>query len=524
MTTVAAAGTRPAPHNQFPRLGSWVEFHQEPCRGGRSYQLLVNHRTQQAIGLTAAEADLCRRLQAGRWPDQSDPAAETFLRELAGEGFLASNPPPARPGRRLTASAATLDVAWNGADRLVRAAHDHGGRHLFHPLAVAAQIILAAAGLAAVAAAIGSPQTVHLRVHPAQIPAVLGLSLAAIAVHEFAHALVVVHYRRRVDAAGIRLHLGTPAFYVQATGALLLTRRQRLLQAAAGVWAEWLFTAAAALMLWAAPWSPAAPIVHRFVLLNAAVIATNLLPFTGLDGSWLLADALHLPDLACRSRGSLTRLITALAGKTPVTATDWALAGYRAVNGAAAAVLLATAGFFWYQIFGDLAATAIRHGPPGWLALASATAILTRPALLAAAAQLPAAAHATRELYQAITFRLQWRWRILATRHLAATLPQLATLNGHQLGVLAGYLRRTRTHPGTGLAHLTGYGIVHTGTLTATTPAGAPVTLTPGATWHPGHRLHHPTSRRTILITLETTAIEQIRTPSAAATTQPCAP
>lgn len=524
MTTVAAAGTRPAPHNQFPRLGSWVEFHQEPCRGGRSYQLLVNHRTQQAIGLTAAEADLCRRLQAGRWPDQSDPAAETFLRELAGEGFLASNPPPARPGRRLTASAATLDVAWNGADRLVRAAHDHGGRHLFHPLAVAAQIILAAAGLAAVAAAIGSPQTVHLRVHPAQIPAVLGLSLAAIAVHEFAHALVVVHYRRRVDAAGIRLHLGTPAFYVQATGALLLTRRQRLLQAAAGVWAEWLFTAAAALMLWAAPWSPAAPIVHRFVLLNAAVIATNLLPFTGLDGSWLLADALHLPDLACRSRGSLTRLITALAGKTPVTATDWALAGYRAVNGAAAAVLLATAGFFWYQIFGDLAATAIRHGPPGWLALASATAILTRPALLAAAAQLPAAAHATRELYQAITFRLQWRWRILATRHLAATLPQLAALSPHQLGVLAGYLRRTRAHPGTGLAHLTGYGIVHTGTLTATTPAGAPVTLTPGATWHPGHRLHHPTSRRTILITLETTAIEQIRTPSAAATTQPCAP
>ena len=266
MTTVAAAGTRPAPHDQFPRLGSWVEFHQEPCRGGRSYQLLVNHRTHQAIGLTAAEADLCRRLQAGRWPDQSDPAAEAFLRELAGEGFLASNPPPARPGRRLTASAATLDVAWNGADRLVRAAHDHGGRHLFHPLAIAAQIILAAAGLAAVAAAIGSPQTVHLRVHPAQIPAVLGLSLAAIAVHEFAHALVVVHYRRRVDAAGIRLHLGTPAFYVQATGALLLTRRQRLLQAAAGVWAEWLFTAAAALMLWAAPWSPAAPIVHRFVL------------------------------------------------------------------------------------------------------------------------------------------------------------------------------------------------------------------------------------------------------------------
>jgi hypothetical protein len=482
MSTVAAAGTRPAPQIQFPDLGSWVELHQEPCRGGRSYQLLVNHRTGQAIGLTAAEADLCGQLQAGRRPGQSDPAADAFVRELAGEGFLASNPPPARPGRRLTASAAALEVAWNGADRLVRAAHDHGGRHLFHPLAVTAQIILAAAGLAAVAAAIGSHQAVHLRVHPAQIPAVVGLSLAAIAVHEFAHALVVVHYGRRVDAAGLRLHLGTPAFYVQATGALLLTRHQRLIQAGVGVWAEWLFTATAALTLWAAPWPPAAPIVHRFVLLNAATIATNLLPFTGLDGSWLLADTLRIPDLAQRSRGALIRLLTALAGKNPVTAGHWALAGYRTVNGAAATALLATAGFFWYQIFGDLAATALRHGPPGWLALAAATAvILTRPALAAAAAQLPAAMDAARDLQQTLTFRLQWRWRIPATRHLAATLPQLASLNDHQLGILAGQLHRTRPRR-SGREHTPGYGMVHTGTLAATTPAGNPVTLTPGAT------------------------------------------
>jgi hypothetical protein len=232
-------------------------------------------------------------------------------------------------------------VHWHGADRLVRAAYRRGARHLFHPAAVAAQITLAVAGLAAVTAAIGSHQAWRLRVHPAQIPAVLGLGLAAVAVHEFAHALVVVHHRRRVDAAGLRLHLGAPAFYVEATGALLLTRRQRLAQAAAGVWAEWQFTAAAALLLWAAPWPAAAPIVHRFVLLNAAVIASNLIPFAGLDGSWLLADALRTPDLAYRSRSALFRLLTSLAGKNPVTAGDWLLAGYRTLNGLAAAALLA---------------------------------------------------------------------------------------------------------------------------------------------------------------------------------------
>ena len=49
--------------------------------------------------------------------------------------------------------------------------------------------------------------------------------------------------------------------------------------------------------------------------------------------------------------------------------------------------------------------------------------------------------------------------------------------------------------------------MVHAGTLTATTPAGDPVTLTPGSAWHPGYRLHHATSRRTILITIDTAAI-----------------
>src|SRR5262245_22206164 len=197
MTTLATADSRPAPDGRRPHLGSWTELHQEPCRGGRSYQLLANHRTRQAINLTAAEADLCHQLQAGHWPGQPDPAIHAFIQELASEGFLASNPPPTRPSRRVTASAAALDVHWHGADRLVRAAYRRGARHLFHPAAVAAQIILAVAGLAAVAAAIGSHQAWRLRVHPAQIPAVIGLSLAAVAVHEFAHALVVVHHQRR---------------------------------------------------------------------------------------------------------------------------------------------------------------------------------------------------------------------------------------------------------------------------------------------------------------------------------------
>src|SRR5580658_1552663 len=433
-----ASRTPPAPGP----LGSWVETHAEPSRGGRTYRVLVNHRTGQLIELSDAEAAICRQLDAGQVPDAT-PATAAFTAELLEQGFLASDPPPLAR-RAVQVSGARLDLRWTGTGRLVTGAYQHGARYLFRPAAVVIQILLALAGLAAVIAAITSRQHFVLRVRPAQSPAVIALSLAAVAVHELAHGLVVVRYGRTVDAAGVRLHLGTPAFYVESASAVLLTRRQRLVQAAAGVWAEWQFTSLIAIWLWLTPLPFAVPLLHRFVILNAATIATNLLPFTGLDGSWLLADAAGVPDLARRSRGATTRLLTTLTARGPVTRQDKAIAAYSAVNGLAAAALLATAGFFWYQLFGDLAVTLTQRGPAGWALLATAAILLARPAATATTTRLPDAARSARHLRDAITFRLQWRWRISATARLAAANPELARLTTAQLGLLAGHLHRTR--------------------------------------------------------------------------------
>jgi hypothetical protein len=498
MTSGETAAATPGP------LGSWVETHAEPCRGGGTYRVLVNHRTGQLIELSDAEARMCRQLDAGRVPDAS-PATAAFTAELCEQGFLASDPPP--PARRtVQLSGARLDLRWTGAGRLVTAIHDHGARHLFRPAAVAIQILLALAGLAAVIAAITSPQHFVLRVRPPQIPVVIGLSLAAVAVHELAHALVVIRHGRAVDAAGVRLHLGTPAFYVESASAVMLTRRQRIVQAAAGVWAEWQFTSLAAIWLWLVPLPFAAPLLHRFVILNAATIATNLLPFTGLDGSWLLADAAGVPDLTRRSRGAITRLLTSLATRQPLTSADKALAAYSAANGLAAAALLAAAGFFWYQLFGDLAATLTRHGPAGWALLIAAAILLGRPAATATASRVPAAAAASRELAASVIFRLQWRWRIPATRQLASTLPALSAA---QLSILSGQLHRTR-HRGALPAALTAsYGIVAAGTITASTPAGPLATLTPGTTWQPGHQPRHA-ARRAVLIHIPAPTLSQL--------------
>jgi hypothetical protein len=507
MTMTADSRVGPAVPAPPGPLGSWVETHAEPCRGGGTYRVLINHRTGQLIELSDAEAGICRQLDAGRVPDASPPTA-AFTAELREQGFLVSDPPP--PTRRaVQLSGARLDMRWAGAGRLVTAAYSRGARHLFRPAAVAIQILLALAGLAAVIAAITSPQHFVLRVRPAQIPVVIGLSLAAVAVHELAHALVVVRHGRAVDAAGVRLHLGTPAFYVESASAVLLTRCQRIVQAAAGVWAEWQFTSLIAIWLWLTPLPFAAPLLHRFVILNAATIATNLLPFTGLDGSWLLADAAGVPDLTRRSRGAITRLLASLATRKPLTSADKALAAYSAANSLAAAALLAAAGFFWYQLFGDLAAALTRHGPAGWTLLAAAAILLGRPAATATAARLPAAARTARELARTLIFRLQWRWRVPATAQLAGMLPALADLSAAQLGILAGQLRRTRHHGALPATLTASYGIVAAGTITATASTGGPpATLTPGAIWQPGHQPRRATGRA-VLIHIDAATLSQ---------------
>lgn len=480
---------RPGEHTtRQSLLGSWVEAHQEACRGDRAYRLLLNHRTHQAIVLSEAEEAVCRALAAGHCPDDG-PGTAAFLQELRDQGFLAGSPPPPAGRHALRLSLTRLDLSWTGADRFVHALHRRGARHLFRPAAVLAQLVLAVAGLAALAAAASSRQAFQLRVHPAQVPLVLGLSLAAIGVHEFAHALVVVHHRRTVDSAGLRLHLGTPAFYVESAGTLLLPRRHRLIQAGAGVWAEWQFTSLVALWLWLDPGTFSAGLLHRFVLLNAATIATNLLPFTGLDGAWLLADALGVPDLALRCRGALTRLLIAKASAEPVGPGDLAVAGYSLLNGVAAAALLAASGFFWYQLFGSLAAVLLHHGPAGWLILAGAAAVMAMPALTAAVPALHDAARAAGQLRAAAMFRWQWRWRVPATHRLHAALAW-GIPGSTQLGAIAGHLERTRTGRSVP-AGLAGpcYGIVSAGIVTAVTRHGEHVALTAGSTWDPATQL-----------------------------------
>lgn len=393
-------------------LGDWVETHTELDRRGREFTVALNRRTSAIILL-----------------DDDLPPQELAV-ELRRGGFLndAVTPVPAPPVGNLRGLLRTFDIRWTGADRLVAAIHSRGVKHAWSRRSLAAQIAIAAWGVVALTAALRSGRPTELRPDPWHVPLYIGISLVSVAIHELGHAVVLSHNQRRVSSVGFRLHLGAPAFYVESTEALLLPRRQRLLQAAAGPWAEWLFLALAASVLWAMPDCAFTPVLHRFVILGAITIFTNLLPFSGLDGSLLLAELIREPNLAADSKRALQRLLV------DRRRADLVLVAYALANTVVSSMLLLSSLVLWYFVFGGLIAVLVDHGPIGGLAAAALIGVSFGPALFAAASWLRRIT-----FFDRIAFRLERRARVRFTERLASVAP-FDRLDPGSLGVLAGQL------------------------------------------------------------------------------------
>ena len=282
-------------------LGEWVEISTERRRGERSTTVAVNRRDGSALLLDDHEL--------AQLADDAEPDPE-LVELLGARGFLASTPPPSRPpaGGKVLRFLRQFDAHWTGAHRHIELLHERLLHRAWRRAWIVAQLLVGTAGIVALVVAIQSDRALELRPEPWQIPIYIAVSLVAVAIHELAHGLVIARHGRKVASVGFRLHLGSPAFYVESVEALLLPRRQRIVQAAAGPWAEWLFTSLVALVLWLAPTGDLASILHRFVLLAAFTIASNLLPFAGLDGALIFADLIREPNLATASKDAVDRI------------------------------------------------------------------------------------------------------------------------------------------------------------------------------------------------------------------------
>jgi hypothetical protein len=133
----------------------------------------------------------------------------------------------------------TLSIEWDGAERMVVWLYRYGLRFLFNRVGAIASLVVSLAGLAGFFVVLSSD-----RFHFTTLSVGVGfvvlfvLNLAIIFVHEMGHATLLVSYGRRIKSAGFRIYFGSPAFFIESSDALMLDRRQRINQAFAGPYFE----------------------------------------------------------------------------------------------------------------------------------------------------------------------------------------------------------------------------------------------------------------------------------------------
>jgi hypothetical protein len=268
-----------------------------------------------------------------------------LLDDLWDGGFLEGA--PTTLNRRVTVT--SQGIEFSGADRLVRFLYRRVGRHAFSPAGVGVIVTVATAGLIAfVAQAVAGRSLVLVGVSPVlALVALRALSLSDIAAHELGHGMVIARHDRRVGRIGIGFYWGLLSFYVDATDALFLDRRTRMLQAAAGCITDMMLCGIAALAALAIPGGHAQQLLLEFTALAYISVVMQAVPLLELDGYWFLADALDDPSLHRDS----TRALRQLLRREPA---DRRLAAYAALSTVFGVVTLVGGIAIWWHLFGHL--------------------------------------------------------------------------------------------------------------------------------------------------------------------------
>lgn len=126
--------------------------------------------------------------------------------------------------------------------------------------------------------------------------------------HELAHGVASLRHGAHCHELGVMLFVGTPVLYCDVTDSWRLPSRwSRMAIAAAGIYIE-LWIASLATLVW---WLAEPGLVSNIALQLMLICGISSLIFNGnpllkYDGYFILADALKMPNLADRSRQTMT--------------------------------------------------------------------------------------------------------------------------------------------------------------------------------------------------------------------------
>ncbi len=456
-----------------PALAGDVEVRIFRLRWGNDYAMIANPARLIHFQLEVWEAQLAQRM------DGTSTVGELILEHLEGtgdldagavtdlvtflrrEGFLEPRTVDAvetlaeairpRPSvmDRVTTFVKTLKLDWEGADRHVRWWY----RTLLHPLFTRAGLILTAlvafGGFVAFLVAIEQKQySIGGANAPLDSLILLALGFVLTYAHELGHALALVHYRRRIKSAGFMLYFGSPAFFVDASDGLMLERGPRIVESALGPYTEMILAGIASFLLLAFPDASFAPLVFKFCALNYFLIFENLIPLLELDGYFILAEAIEVPDLRERSLQFIQHDVWhKLRTRSGFSKQEIGLGVYAIVGVAFTIFSVWVAIFFWEAIFGGLVSGLWNGGPGSRLLLLLLALFVAGPAIRGLITLVRTSVKRLRVLARRVKFRFETSWRVEAAEAIDA-LPAFDELEDSVLSDLAGRVRLVSVRPG----------------------------------------------------------------------------
>jgi len=448
-----------------PKLAEDIEIKEFRLRWGNDYAMIANPRDLIHYRLEPGELELVRLMDGTRtvkeivverFRESGDldlSAVADLVRELHEGNFLDRRfvdvndavaralHPVSVPRAKAREFARTLSIDWKDAERLVRWFYRAGLRWFFRPWAQVVAGLVAAAGFVAFVMLLRSGRFTFGGSAAAEGLILLGMNYFLTFVHELGHALVLVHYGRRVKSAGFMIFFGSPAFFVESSDGLMMDRGRRIAQAFAGPYAEMILAGTASIVALSFPESGAAPVLYKFALLNYFVLFLNLVPLLELDGYWILSDLIQVPDLRPRSLAFVRHdLWHRLRLRERLNLQEAGLALYGIVGVAFTVFAFYTAFFFWREIFGGLVSRLWNGGAVTRVLLIALLLFLGGPAIRGMIALLRAVARRLRAAWRQVRFRLETRWRVEAAELIDA-LPMFEDLDEETLSDLAGRVR-----------------------------------------------------------------------------------
>jgi putative peptide zinc metalloprotease protein len=456
-----AARVDPAAYR--PQLRPDVEVKTFKLRWGNDYAMIANPTELLHYQLNVNDVPLLelmngtrtvREIVVERFQDSGDMELDgvvSLVRELRTGNFLTDRyvdvrdmvkraaHPESRARAKTREFVKTLSIEWTGAHRLVDWFYRRFVRFFFRPVLGTAAAVVAVLGLVAFFAVYrsgrfelggGSAAT--------QTFILLGMDYLLTFIHELGHAVVLVHHGRKVKSAGFMLYFGSPSFFVESSEVLMLDRNERISQAAAGPYAELIVSGVAAIFIWAFPDTGIAPFLYTWAVINYFVIFMNLIPLLELDGYFILADLIQVPDLRPRSlRFIRYDLWRKLRRREHMTKQEMGLALYGILGVAFTILSVFTAFFFWKTIFGGLISSLWNGGLLGRALLVALALFLAGPVIRGAINLTRSIAKKVKGWTDAIRFRLETEWRVEAAQLIDGS-PMFGDLPEDVLSDLAG--------------------------------------------------------------------------------------